>query len=365
MELDITKLCNICHQHKEHYKGLKRGKHALFNPCIDCCKKEANIKNRLRKKKLVEYFGNKCHECGLVDDFCIYDFHHIKEKKRLVNATSSFNTSLEEAKNCIMLCCLCHRKLHIDISRSIRIPKNAIWKKCKLCKKKNPHRIKERKNFFATQANLKKREEELKNEMKVKWKLGKEISETKIKTGLIGIDWKYYCEKHFGFGSKNAGDYIDLYKQYPDGQNLPLSLNSLKLDRNDRKRSLKNIKRFYSNYICIYCRNKKGRIEHAKIRAKAMEYLGGKCQICGIDGEPYMFDFHHKNKDEKDCSISGRMSWEKLQQELDKCVLLCAHCHKKLHHERISRKLMSSEKSLLSLDVFCSTVSDEKINELV
>lgn len=46
-------------------------------------------------------------------------------------------------------------------------------------------------------------------------------------------------------------------------------------------------------------------------------------------------EFHHINPLEKDFSISSNinMSYEKIKKELDKCILLCANCHREIHEE--------------------------------
>ena len=68
------------------------------------------------------------------------------------------------------------------------------------------------------------------------------------------------------------------------------------------------------------------------LREKAVVYLGGKCSICGYDKCFSAFDFHHVNALEKDFTISSRMSsWEKIEKELRKCVLLCCRCHREVH----------------------------------
>jgi predicted HNH restriction endonuclease len=69
-----------------------------------------------------------------------------------------------------------------------------------------------------------------------------------------------------------------------------------------------------------------------KLRERAVAYLGGKCSICGYEKCVNAFDFHHVNALEKDFTISSKMSsWEKIERELKKCVLLCANCHREVH----------------------------------
>lgn len=71
-----------------------------------------------------------------------------------------------------------------------------------------------------------------------------------------------------------------------------------------------------------------------KLRDMAVEYGGGKCQICGYKKCQRALCFHHKNPTEKDFGLSVRgltRSWEKMRVELDKCVLLCSNCHMEVH----------------------------------
>ena len=65
-------------------------------------------------------------------------------------------------------------------------------------------------------------------------------------------------------------------------------------------------------------------------------YKGGKCQICGYNKKiPAVYDFHHRNPDEKEFGIAkdGRCRGiEKLKKEVDKCNLLCKNCHAEIHY---------------------------------
>ena len=78
------------------------------------------------------------------------------------------------------------------------------------------------------------------------------------------------------------------------------------------------------------------------IKLKAIEYKGGKCEKCGYNKCPAVFEFHHLDPKQKDFSIAKNghsRSWERVKNELDKCILLCANCHRELHatfHSEVS-----------------------------
>lgn len=95
------------------------------------------------------------------------------------------------------------------------------------------------------------------------------------------------------------------------------------------------------------CKNKfsvtKRRI---KLRIMAVEYLGGSCEACGFTGPADAFDFHHKDPSEKTFGISGSgvtRAWAKVQDELDKCKLLCARCHRLEHWETKASRDIETE----------------------
>ena len=82
-------------------------------------------------------------------------------------------------------------------------------------------------------------------------------------------------------------------------------------------------------------------------RLKAIEHLGGKCSRCGYNKYPEVLEFHHKNPSMKDFNVSSKghcRSWKRVQQEIEKCDLLCANCHREIHVEL--HKLAASERNL-------------------
>lgn len=70
-----------------------------------------------------------------------------------------------------------------------------------------------------------------------------------------------------------------------------------------------------------------------KNKQELVEYKGGKCEICGYDKCIDALEFHHLDPNEKEFGISNGniKSLEKLKKEADKCILLCANCHRELH----------------------------------
>ena len=71
-----------------------------------------------------------------------------------------------------------------------------------------------------------------------------------------------------------------------------------------------------------------------RVKEMAIERLGGKCQICGYNKCKSALDFHHKDESQKSFGISTKgytRSWKAVQEEVDKCFLLCANCHRETH----------------------------------
>lgn len=73
-------------------------------------------------------------------------------------------------------------------------------------------------------------------------------------------------------------------------------------------------------------------------KQKAVEYKGGACQICGYNKCNAALDFHHVNPKNKSGVLAymfSRCSWDKIKEELDKCILVCANCHREIHQQGI------------------------------
>ena len=89
----------------------------------------------------------------------------------------------------------------------------------------------------------------------------------------------------------------------------------------------------YNNY-----QNQK--LRGLKRKYEAILNYGGKCEKCGYNKNIAALEFHHRNPEEKDFQIDMRHfsnnNLKKLRDELDKCILVCANCHRELHNNDLS-----------------------------
>ena len=72
------------------------------------------------------------------------------------------------------------------------------------------------------------------------------------------------------------------------------------------------------------------------IKQWALDYKGYKCSRCGYNKCLEALEFHHQDMTQKEFSISDRdikLDWKNIRQELDKCELVCANCHREIHCE--------------------------------
>jgi len=88
-------------------------------------------------------------------------------------------------------------------------------------------------------------------------------------------------------------------------------------------------------YCSSKCKGKNNVVLYRKrLKQRAVDYKGGSCNLCGYNRCVEALQFHHRDPDQKDFGIakSGRChTWEKVQEELDKCDMLCANCHAETH----------------------------------
>ncbi len=74
-------------------------------------------------------------------------------------------------------------------------------------------------------------------------------------------------------------------------------------------------------------------------KRKLIKIAGGQCCDCGYKRNIAALEFHHIKPEEKSFGIDLRkcsnLQWDKLAEEVKKCVLICANCHRERHNPDI------------------------------
>ena len=80
--------------------------------------------------------------------------------------------------------------------------------------------------------------------------------------------------------------------------------------------------------------SEKVKLWRKRTKERLVKAFDGKCCICGID-KIYALDFHHLDPSQKEFtlgSVRGSIKgWDSLVKEVEKCVLVCANCHRGYH----------------------------------
>jgi len=91
-----------------------------------------------------------------------------------------------------------------------------------------------------------------------------------------------------------------------------------------------------------YYKNREERIKRkdrrrAKIRRWLYEYKDTQCECvrCGEDRPPCL-DFHHPGAKESDIAtmVVDGYSRQSIREEIDRCIVLCANCHRIEHYDQ-------------------------------
>jgi len=107
----------------------------------------------------------------------------------------------------------------------------------------------------------------------------------------------------------------------------------------------KSTKDGYSG-ICKQCQTDNER-KNNQLTKEWLVSFKNECEICG-EKRHWVLDFHHLNPSQKsfnisNYSISGTSGFEtkkkKILEELKKCIVVCANCHRDIHYQEKITKI--------------------------
>jgi hypothetical protein len=156
----------------------------------------------------------------------------------------------------------------------------------------------------------------------------------------IKIDGKYrnlknrkYCLECSTFGKHNT---VKLEKINNDFRTCPKCKQSKSLSDFYPRRGKDG-----SSCYCKICSNSHAIYRQRKFKINCVEYKGGSCSICGYNKCIGALEFHHKDPTKKDYTIANQRFVkfdDRIKKELDKCILVCANCHREIHGNLIDKK---------------------------
>lgn len=145
------------------------------------------------------------------------------------------------------------------------------------------------------------------------------------------------CRLHNKMMVNGTLKYANKRKTCPD-----CSLNKKKPKRCHDCNELLTVENSYSKTTgCLQSKCKKcnyvDRVQRLRdFKKRCVEYKGGKCIRCGYSEYVGALEFHHRDPKQKDFNIGNNRTafTEYIKNELDKCDLLCANCHRTVHYEQ-------------------------------
>lgn len=91
-----------------------------------------------------------------------------------------------------------------------------------------------------------------------------------------------------------------------------------------------------SSFIQRVIKEKRQRIQDRKLFVDEIKLRNG-CSLCGYNKNPAALDFHHReNKVGAISIVRNNFGLKKLLEEIDKCEILCANCHRELTYPHAS-----------------------------
>lgn len=104
-----------------------------------------------------------------------------------------------------------------------------------------------------------------------------------------------------------------------------------------------------------------------RLKERSVYVLGDVCQCCGYDKCITALEFHHLDPSQKDFNFSENTnrSWAFNREELKKCILVCANCHREIHAGLIDNNTLHSsfnEERAKEIDALVRKLSSQELH---
>ena len=171
-------------------------------------------------------------------------------------------------------------------------------------------------------------------------KSGLSLNQIVKKTGKCLTTIRYWANKH------NLKSNFERFKKkeprpVPKSRSCPRCKEETPINSFYSRRGIKN-----ASTYCKTCTNLQVVERQRAFKKQCVEYKGGKCESkdCSTPGGYSRhlggLEFHHLDPTKKDFNIShvkGCRFNDLVKEELDKCLLLCACCHREEHGKKYCR----------------------------
>ena len=159
---------------------------------------------------------------------------------------------------------------------------------------------------------------------------GKSFNTISKETGKSLTTIRYWAKK-YGIKSKFKTFLESEPKEYGDYKFCPRCKKQCPIDNFYQRRG-----KPHGGVYCKSCTSEQSLERMQNLKRQMVKYKGGECVRCGYKKYIGALEFHHLDPSKKDFNPSSLKRYkfdERIKEELDKCILVCANCHREIHND--------------------------------
>lgn len=103
-----------------------------------------------------------------------------------------------------------------------------------------------------------------------------------------------------------------------------------------------------------------------RLKERIIYVMGGECQCCGYKKLNSALELHHLVSQEKEFTVASNtnIAWSSVRKEIQKCILVCANCHREIHAGLINNETLKSsfiEEKAIEIDELITSIKQKEI----